>query len=866
MTIMTAPSELDQRELIDFEDNDDNVLVMQDGNVIRNGRILSAEPTASPLSSITFSWMNPLLKAAFHSRLTVTSLWELPARQRARENYRLFAEQQRASTVITVSSLLQRIFKANRAIIIHQFVTAIGAVIFHYANPYFLRQLLNYIQVHQKEDRVDREIGYLYCLALFICSVISTLIASQSLLWGRRWHVNIVHMLNSEIYAHALRLKQAHDMSEDEEEEKSNLINQDTERVAELASYLHIFYTCPLEIIAGVVFLYQILGTAFLAGLIVMVIALPSTHYINQKLMKAQTHLNDAKSWRIRLLKELCEGMKTIKTLASERRWEDAISSARDEELVKLIKVYTQNTLLNLIWFAMPVFVTTTSFAWYTLVEKKSLDASTAFVSIVLFGMLRDPLNVVPQAFIAYNDIYVSLGHVVRFLNTEEKRDDAEIVATCDSDNEDGDHPFDYEEQSKITLRTAVFKWSSGNDAFRLKVPFELEIPSSRLSVLSGPSACGKTSLLKAMLGDMPLDSGERPLLPSRFLCTANTHKSLVRDPVCPLLYLHKVAYVSQTAWIEHTTVRENILFSESWDDARYRTVLHQCDLLRDLSLTVRENILFSESWDDARYRTVLHQCDLLRDLSLFENGDLTVVGDKSTIFNNGVNIEALYHKISLARAVYSRAKTVLIDDIFQVLGKTVSTFIYENCIRGDLMRERTVIVAAAYPDMFWARDAAIFIHISLVSNGQGVVDSVETDPEKIVGMIKQRRADRLTLVDAVRHYDIFGDVVDVLFENNSVMAGVFTEDEFFDEASIMPASIRLLDEEENAKRDYAYATYLSACGGWQYWSFAVLFTLLACISNIAESYWLKEGLVHDLSNTYLLLCHQLLRTRLLGH
>lgn len=204
--------------------------------------------------------------------------------------------------------------------------------------------------------------------------------------------------------------------------------------------------------------------------------------------------------------------------------------------------------------------------------------------------------------------------------------------------------------------------------------------------------------------------------------------------------------------------------------------------------------------------------------------------------------IEALYHKISLARAVYSRAKTVLIDDIFQVLGKTVSTFIYENCIRGDLMRERTVIVAAAYPDMFWARDAAIFIHISLVSNGQGVVDSVETDPEKIVGMIKQRRADRLTLVDAVRHYDIFGDVVDVLFENNSVMAGVFTEDEFFDEASIMPASIRLLDEEENAKRDYAYATYLSACGGWQYWSFAVLFTLLACISNIAESYWLKEG------------------------
>lgn len=57
-----------------------------------------------------------------------------------------------------------------------------------------------------------------------------------------------------------------------------------------------------------------------------MVVALPSTHYISRRLMMAQTHLADAKSWRIRLLRELCEGIKTIKFLASERRWEQAIT------------------------------------------------------------------------------------------------------------------------------------------------------------------------------------------------------------------------------------------------------------------------------------------------------------------------------------------------------------------------------------------------------------------------------------------------------------------------------------------------------------------------------------------------------------
>lgn len=355
--VITSPTELDQGELVDFEDDDDGVLVLHDGRVVRNGRILSLESSASPLSSLTFSWMNSLLKSAFKTKLTAASLWALPTRQRARENYRLFTET-RLHQHLSNASLMYRIYNANKKIIWCQFVTAIGAVLFHYANPFFLRKLLTWIQEHHQdeENSSKQEIGYMYCVALFGCNVISTLVASQTLLWGRRWHVTIVHMLNSEIYAHALRLKSAHqppkgrttseegvideeeeqEQEEDEEEEeedheesvhrRASLMSQDTERLAELASYLHIFYTCPLEIAAGVIFLYQILGNSFLAGLIVMVVALPSTHYISRRLMLAQSHLTDAKSWRLRLLRELCDGIKTIKFLASERRWEQAIT------------------------------------------------------------------------------------------------------------------------------------------------------------------------------------------------------------------------------------------------------------------------------------------------------------------------------------------------------------------------------------------------------------------------------------------------------------------------------------------------------------------------------------------------------------
>jgi ABC-type transport system involved in cytochrome bd biosynthesis fused ATPase/permease subunit len=219
--------------------------------------------------------------------------------------------------------------------------------------------------------------------------------------------------------------------------------------------------------------------------------------------------------------------------------------------------------------------------------------------------MLRDPLNVFPQAFMAYSDAKISLGHIATFLNTEEKKNESHLRQQT------------YQEQVKVGFEStlSIFEWKiispeppqqtmslqktkrrradssatptpiTQETAFKLQVPHTQFIPG-KLSVISGPPQCGKTSLLAALLGDMPMISGEHPpVLPSRFLASQHRQRAFVRDSNNGSLYLHKVAYVAQKAWIEHGTIRENILFSEPWDDARYRAVLHQCDLLRDLAL-----------------------------------------------------------------------------------------------------------------------------------------------------------------------------------------------------------------------------------------------------------------------------------------
>ena len=45
------------------------------------------------------------------------------------------------------------------------------------------------------------------------------------------------------------------------------------------------------------------------------------------------------------------------------------------------------------------------------------------------------------------------------------------------------------------------------------------------------------------------------------------------------------MAYVSQQAWIQNATLRENILFSKTMDSARYENVLDSCALRPDLEI-----------------------------------------------------------------------------------------------------------------------------------------------------------------------------------------------------------------------------------------------------------------------------------------
>ena len=81
------------------------------------------------------------------------------------------------------------------------------------------------------------------------------------------------------------------------------------------------------------------------------------------------------------------------------------------------------------------------------------------------------------------------------------------------------------------------------------------------------------------------------------------------------------------------------------------------------LNDSIRNNILFGSTFDAKRYKKVLSACALLPDLSVLEAGDKTEVGEKGTVLSGGQKA-----RISLARAVYSSAKVLLLDDILSAV------------------------------------------------------------------------------------------------------------------------------------------------------------------------------------------------------
>lgn len=179
-----------------------------------------------------------------------------------------------------------------------------------------------------------------------------------------------------------------------------------------------------------------------------------------------------------------------------------------------------------------------------------------------------------------------------------------------------------------------------------------LDFAQGGLNAVSGPSGSGKSTLLLAILGETYIEGG-----------------SVTRP--------EDVAFASQSAWLQNDTIQANILFGSPMEKVRYDRVIEACCLRED----------FKELPDR----------------------DRTTVGENGTSLSGGQKA-----RVALARALYSKAPLLLLDDILAALDAKTAAGVWKHCFCSDLLTGRTTVLVTNIP---WISEQADF-SISL-ENGQ---------------------------------------------------------------------------------------------------------------------------------------------------
>ena len=183
--------------------------------------------------------------------------------------------------------------------------------------------------------------------------------------------------------------------------------------------------------------------------------------------------------------------------------------------------------------------------------------------------------------------------------------------------------------RSQVELANCSFAWP-GTQKLVLEA-VSLTFPLG-LTVIHGQVGSGKTALLLACLGELDLIDGE-------------LHQST-----------ETIGYCAQSPWLQ--------------------------------SMSIRENILFHTPYEESRYRQVVEACALTLDFANFNHGDLSMIGE------NGVGLSGGQRsRIALARAVYSKATTLILDDPLSALDHQTAQGIVNRCLQGPLAEKRVIIL-----------------------------------------------------------------------------------------------------------------------------------------------------------------------------
>ncbi|KAI6783299.1 ATP-dependent bile acid permease-like protein [Emericellopsis cladophorae] len=563
-----------------------------------------------------------------------------------------------------------------------------------------------------------------------------------------------------------------------------NLVGVDTRRIADFCAIQFFIISSLGKLVVSSGFLIQLLGwIPFIVGMAAWAIVLPFNTYFAKRYVRLSQVLMHVRDDKLAVLNEALLGIRQIKFAALEKQWEKRIMDMRDKELAVTWSMFLGDVVIFGCCVASPILLAAAALASYSLLHG-GLTPSIAFVSIGIFNSLEMTLGALPEVLTVGFDTLVSVRRVGEYLKGPEKR---KIVSQG---------PF-------VAFENATIAWPVDDevdeeDRFFLR-DLNFSFPSGELSVVSGKTGTGKSLILSALIGEVDLVDGKVTVPPTVAPTERHDENAHPGNWILP----GSMAYVAQTPWLESASLRDNILFG----------------------------LPFVES----RYNLVLDVCALKKDLHILSDGDKTELGA------NGINLSGGQKwRISLARAIYSRAEILIMDDIFSAVDAHVGREIFDKCIGGTICEGRTRILATHHfalvqplTKLFVVLGEGCVLHVGLTSalEEEGILERVKSHEQKGSDQ-EDCTAGSYIVVSSET------SVTETPDDHGEVDGKPAQRDNATDE--VAKKFIQDETRETGTVKSHVYLNYMRDCSGRFLWAILALVYIAFEAGNVGRSWWVR--------------------------
>ncbi|PWY89950.1 putative ABC multidrug transporter [Aspergillus heteromorphus CBS 117.55] len=588
----------------------------------------SPEETSGIFSLGVFFWLNKMFLAGYRKVLKIEDLYPLDSSMNAKSLHDEFSTNMDYSKLKGDKfGLVKVLARTLRPALLLPIPPRLALLAFTFCQPLFIERLLDYLS----QPALDPNVGYGFIGASML--IYLGIAISTAFYWyfhhRMRTMARSILVIETFIKATQARIGTGDDSA------ALTLMSTDMERIKMGFRNLHEVWASAIQAALAGWMLYNRLGAVFVVPMGMVIVCFVGLGILIRFTGDSQRTWMGGVQKRVGLTATVISSMKNLKISGLSAEVGDFVQMLRINELAAGSRFRKIQIIAALLGFIPMLIAPPLTFAF----TQRTLDASTMFTCLTFLTLLTNPLT---EVFLSIPQIVsglACLGRIQAFLECETRDDFRRAITEMRQNTEKNilDTAAGQDSAYPVVINDGSFGWESDKLVLR---NINTRVSKSSLTIVVGPVGSGKSTLCKALLGEIPFNGGS-VVLSARF-----SH----------------VGFCDQTAFLSNGSIKDNIIGYSPFNSERYAEVIEATALRFDF--------------------------------------DTLPQGDRTNIGSDGITLSGgQKQRVSLARALYLRSDLLVLDDVFSGLDADTEKQVFQQVFGpgGLLRRRRSTVVLCTH-------------------------------------------------------------------------------------------------------------------------------------------------------------------------